>query len=115
MKILYSDIENLSIEEVNILFRTLFRLALPQINNLLNDGIRLPLIEPFFNLSSSALTLLDRYMRLDFNPVPIAKGMERLVALLFQHLTRSYSKLAIRRQLRLAQPTTLPKWLKIEY
>ena len=98
-----------------MLFNTIFKLALPQINNLLNDGIRLPLIEPFFNLNSSALTMLSRYLRLDFNPVPIEKGMEALVALIFRQLGRAYSKLSLRRQLRLAQPTTLPKWLKIEY
>ena len=107
--------KDVSLDDVNLLFSTIFKLALPQINNMLNDGIRLPLLEPFFNLSTSGLTLLDRYIRLDFNPLPINRGMENLVSLLFHQLTKSYSKLRSKRELRHAQPASLPKWLKIEY
>ncbi len=91
LKLLSSDIDTLAAEGLNRLFNTLLALLVPQINNHLNKGVPLPLVEPYFNLSRSEVSLLDQHIRLDFDPEPCAECLEKLAAQLFGMLKESYS------------------------
>lgn len=104
----------MKIDDVNTLFNTLFRVAIPQINNLLNDGLPIPPIKPV-DLSKSGLALLDRYIRIDFNPEPSKEGMKEFAPIIANKLIESYRKVQSVHAVRRSRPEKLPQWLKIEY
>lgn len=107
-----SYVEGITVEEVNSLFNTLFKLAIPLVNAILREGIALPPLKPFFDLSKSELTMLNHYIRIDFVPIPCKEGFEQLVDLIFHKLIESYRKVKITRQ---AQKNNIPNWLKVNY
>lgn len=112
----YKDIQNVTMDELNSLVNTLMKLAIPQINNWLNEGIALPPIGGLFNLSKSEVTLLPQYVRVDFNPEPIKGGTLTFNAeQLVQKLVRSYKKTKAIKLVKARKPENLPEWLKVEF
>ena len=111
----FSDIKEVTLEELNSLFSTLFKFVIPQINTILKEGIPLPPIEPFFDLSKSELTLLDQYIRVDFTPVPRPKFIYEFISQAIQKLSKMYKKTQVSRQLRQQRPKSMPEWIKAEY
>lgn len=81
---------------------------------MLNDGIPLPTI-PFFDLGKSGMTFLDRYIRLDFNPVPHKKMVQHFVAMAFRKFKETFLPRNKAKVTQKEKPLTLPQWLKIDY
>ena len=115
LKIKFSDVENVTVDGLNRLFNTLLKLVIPQVNNYLNDGIPVPPLEPFFNLSKSEMTLLNQYIRFDFDPEPCKKQLELFFAQAFEGFKVSYAKAKKSRMLQEQSKPVVPSWLKIKY
>jgi len=107
------EIKEVSIEEVNILFNTIFKIVIPQINTLLNDGIRIPPM-PFFDLRNCSLTLKPNYMFLDIEPEPVKQDFEKYINLALKKLGESYKKVIAISKLRKERPASMPTWIKID-
>ena len=111
----YSKIEDVKIKDMNSLFNAIFKIVIPQVNAYLGDGIPLPIIKPFFSLSKSELTMLDRYIRVDFTPEPCMERMNEFIELVAGKLVASYKSIMRTRRLKKLKPISMPTWLKIEY
>lgn len=103
-----------SVDELNGLFRLLFQLALPQINNLLNEGIKLNPLAPLFDLKDSYLSQLDRYLRIDFVPVPQMAGMIKFAEKLLRNVKNSYERILLKEKEDKGEKVVLPSWIKVE-
>jgi len=102
-------------EEVNSFFNTIFKIVIPQINSFLKNGFPIPPLKPFFDLKDSKLTMMNRYILIDFVPIPCEEGLKLLVDLIFEKLNESYFKVKLSRQIMNEKPKNIPGWLKIDY
>jgi hypothetical protein len=107
------ELKDVTIDDVNILFNALFKLVLPQINTLLNDGIKIPPV-PFFDLSKCTMTLKPRYLFLDIEPEPVKKDFEKHINFAFHKLAGAYKKFSAVSKLRKEKPASMPEWIKVE-
>lgn len=107
----YQDIKNVSLDNLNKLLNTLLIILVPQISTNLIDGIKLPLLEPFFSMEKSEMTLLDQYIRFDFNPVPSKKHISELINQILQSMVKSYSEVKNLRRLYEKEKAKIPEWL----
>jgi hypothetical protein len=107
-----STIPNITVEEVNSFFNSIFKLVIPQVNTFFEKGFPIPPLKPFFDLKESELVLFNRYLLFDFVPIPCEQGFKQLVDLAFTKLFQQYQKLVVSPSKTLPK---IPEWLKIEY
>ena len=114
LELKYKAFEDVTVDELNNFFNAIFKLSIPQINNILNEGFKIPPIGGF-DLGKSELTLLPQYVKLDFNPEPIKKmvlpfSLDELA----RKLIEAYNKVKAVQAVEQMRPTNLPEWLKVE-
>lgn len=73
LNLVESEIKEISLTNLVTLIQTLLKLFIPQINNFLNDGIRIPSIGKFFSFSKSKLFIIDKYIKIYINPEPVSE------------------------------------------
>jgi len=111
----FSDIKDVKLEELNELFRTLFKIAIPQINSLLNDGIKLPDIN-IIDLSKSDIHLSKQFLHIGITPEP-KKGatLDFDIKPIIDVLTKSYKKVRAVKAVEAIRPVHFPEWLHVDF
>jgi len=120
----YKDVENASEEGLDRMINMALKIGIPQINSNLHDGIKLPPLEPFFDLSKCEIAQLDGYIHMDIEPEPIKKSFETLIAKMFIKFKETlYKKMAKNSELALQikeeayrnRKRKLPLWLRSNF
>ncbi len=112
LAIKFSKIPDVTVEELNSIFNTIFRVAIPQINSYLKNGIAIPPIPPL-DLSKCEMTMLKQYIRLDITPE--LYHTEEFVKFAAEKLLKSFENVRRVRKVKQLKPANIPEWLQIEY
>ncbi len=104
---------NITLDDLDRVLQLVLKLLVPQLNNHLNDGVPLPPLQPFFNLSKSELTLFDRYMRIDFNPEPCKQHFSEAIRQSYAKIQADIAKRRLLARAQASDGTSYPtlKWL----
>jgi len=77
LKLIESPIQIDSIPSFEKFLHVSLKIAIPELNLLLIKGMKIPYIEPFFSFHKSELKVIDSYIKISINPLPIPNQNQR--------------------------------------